>query len=148
MSKNSEMYKFAKIELDLLLEQERKFNMSTPIGELEKETELFDGMTMQESMNNDILALIEALPTGHSGMSFAYMMDCFNQLVRFKNLTSLTLNDNEFVEVARDGDEIIYQNVRNFSVFKTTKKGIYHLDGPDALLRACGKCPEEENNVN
>lgn len=153
MSKNSEMYKFAEHELDLLLELERKDNLNTPIGELEHEFELFGGMTMQESINNDILTLIEAIPSGHSGGSFSYLLHCFNELVKFHNLTPLTLEDNEFVEVARDGDEIIYQNTRNFEVFKTTKKGVYHLNGKDALLRACGKCPEEEaeneqNNIN
>ena len=64
-------------------------------------------------------------------------------MVNFENLSPLTLADNEFEEVAKDGDNTIYQNKRNFKVFKSTSKGLYHIEGQAALDDACGKFGEE-----
>ena len=140
MSKDSSLYKFAKVELDLLLKKEEEENKNETQESLEHERKLFDGKTMQQSMNDDILGLIEAIPSGHSGFSFNYLLSCFNRLVNFHNLTPLTLSDDEFVEISKDmNGKPIYQNIRNYEVFKTVDSGIYHLNGEEALKEACGE---------
>lgn len=151
MHTDTELYKFAKHELDLLLEEERKSNMNVPIGDLERECEIFGGMTPQEFMNDQILQVIASIDsTKHSGNSISYIMDIIARLTKFTNLTPLTLSNNEFVMVAEDKElGKIYQNTRNFSVFKNDKQGVYHLGGPGELARCCGQCPEEvEANAN
>lgn len=150
MHTDTELYKFAQTELDLLLEEERKANLNVPIETLEQEYKLFGNMTPQEFMNQQILDVIASIDSKkHSGGSLNYMMNVITHLVRFHNLTPLTLADNEFVLVAEDEKSgKIYQNIRNFSVFKSDKQGVYHLDGPDELARCCGEAPEEREVAN
>lgn len=146
MFRDTELYKHAVKELDILLEIERKENMDTPIEELDKECELFNGMTPQEYMNNQILNVIASIDSPELTSSvLQYLLDTVYTLCKFQNLTPLTLNDDEFEEVAEDanGDKL-YQNKRNFSVFKTASRGVYHLDGPAALNEALGIAPGED----
>lgn len=149
MYRDTEIYKHAVDELDRLVELERESNLNTPIEELEKETQIFDGMTPQEYVNTQILDVIAALNTSElSYGALHYIMEIAFTLMRFENVSPLTLKDDEFVEVATEEDgSKLYQNKRNFNVFKSDSKGIYHLDGPAALERACGshiKSPIEE----
>lgn len=146
MFKETELYKHAVQELDLLLEEERQRNMGRPIGELEQENEIFGGMTAQEFINEQVLNILVTVDsTKLSGSSIQYVLDMVYALSRYWNLTPLTLKDDEFEEVSDDGKGgKLYQNKRNFSVFKSDSKGIYHIDGSYELDKACGKCPEEE----
>lgn len=146
MFKDTELYKHAVKELDLLFELERQENMDKPIGELENECNSFGGMTAQEFMNEQILNVLASIDsTQLTGFTMKYLLDTVYTLCRYWNLTPLTLADDEFEEVAEDENGCkLYQNKRNFSVFKSDSKGVYHIDGKDELDRACGKCPEEE----
>lgn len=148
MFKNTELYKHAVSELNLLLELERQENMNTSIGDLEQEVEIFGGMTAQEFLNDQILNIISSIDsTRLSGSTMQYILDTIYTLGRYENLTPLTLDDNEFEEVSDDGNgNKLYQNKRNFKVFKSDTRGIYHIDGQHELDRACGKCPEDTPN--
>lgn len=149
MYRETELYKHAARELDLLVELERQGNMDRPIEELEKEVEIFKGCTPQEYINKQILDIVAAINSPElTGFALSYIMETLQALTRFQNLTPLSLNDDEFEEVFREGDDILYQNKRNFSVFKSTKNGVYHLDGQSALNAVCGVEPEIEELVN
>lgn len=56
---------------------------------------------------------------GHSGCSASMVSNLFDKLSRYKNISPLTLKDDEWVEVG----EGQYQNKRRSSVFKTGKDG-------------------------
>lgn len=146
MFKDTELYKHAVTELNILLELERKENANAPIEELDRECEIFNGMTPQEYMNNQILNVIASINSPElSSSTLQYLLNTVYTLCQFQNLTPLTLDDNEFEEVAEDATgEKLYQNKRNFNVFKTASKGVYHLDGPAALNEALGIAPGED----
>ena len=143
MYTNTEMYQHAKLELDKLLEIERKENLSRSVEELENEVAMFDGKTPQEFMNDAILEVIASInPDIHSFNSMDYLLNSVYDLVKFRNLTPLTLGDEEWVYILDDPDKgKVYQNTRNFAVFKDDKNGVYHSDGPEMLDIACGKYP-------
>lgn len=144
MYTNTEMYQHAKLELDKLLELERKDNLKRSVEELENEVAMFDGKTPQEFMNDAILTVIASInPEINSYNSMDYLLNTVYDLVKFRNLTPLTLGDEEWVHVLDDPDKgSIYQNIRNFAVFKDDKNGVYHSDGPEMFNIACGKYPE------
>lgn len=144
MYTNTEMYQHAKLELDKLLELERKDNLKRSVEELENEVAMFDGKTPQEFMNDAILTVIASInPEINSYNSMDYLLNTVYDLVKFRNLTPLTLGDEEWVHILDDPDKgSIYQNIRNFAVFKDDKNGVYHSDGPEMLNIACGKYPE------
>lgn len=143
MYTDTEMYKHAKAELDILLEHERQDNLKRTVEELEREVETFGGKTAQEFMNDSILEVIASINSPrHSGSSMDYLLNCVYDLVKFRNLTPLTLDDSEWDLVAEDEERgKIYQNKRNFSVFKDDKNGVFHTDGPEMLNIALGKDP-------
>lgn len=144
MYTDTEMYKHAKHELDILLEYERKNNLNRSIEELDKEVEIFGGKTPQEFMNDSVLNVIVSIDSAsHSGSSLDYLLNTVYDLAKFRNLTPLTLGDEEWELVSSDeerGD--IYQNKRNFKVFKDDKNGVYHIEGEEMLNIACGKYPD------
>lgn len=144
MFTNTEMYDHAKYELDLLLEKERENNKNRSIEDLDNEVSWFNGKTAQEFMNDVILNIIASIdPSISSVLSLDYLLNTVYDLVKFRNLTPLTLNDNEWVHVSDDSDRgKIYQNKRNFDVFKDDKNGVFHSDGSDSLSIALGKDPE------
>lgn len=149
MFMNTEMYKHAQVELDKLLESERKGNLDKPIEELEIEVEMFGGMTPQEFMNECILNVIAAVnPEVCTAYTLDYFLNAVYDLVKFRNLTPLTLGDEEWDFILEDGDKgKVYQNKRNFSVFKDDKNGVYHSDGPAMLNIACGKYPDSGEDM-
>ena len=80
-----------------------------------------------------ILELLETfVKQEHSNFSANYVLKIFNKLVNFKPLSPLTGEDDEWMEICNNKDEIIYQNKRHFSVFKTinvkTKEEKCHLN--------------------
>ena len=80
-----------------------------------------------------ILELLETfVKQEHSNFSANYVLKIFNKLVNFKPLSPLTGEDDEWMEICNNEDEIIYQNKRHFNVFKTinvkTKEEKCHLN--------------------
>ncbi len=139
MFTNTELYKHAERELNLLLEDERQRNMSRSIDDLDNEFKAFGNKTPQEFINEEVLKVISVIdPSIHSTRSILHTLDLVYRLVQLENLLPLTLEDDEFVEVADDSGDTLYQNLRNIKVFKNNKKGIYHLDGREALDLSTG----------
>lgn len=70
---------------------------------------------LQEMANSTILEIVEKFTEqGHSGFSFHYVLSILDRVLRFKPITPLTGEDDEWVEVGRG----VYQNKRCSSVFK------------------------------
>ena len=113
----SELVKFAKNELEILLEQSKKE------GE--------ESASMQDFFNKNIIEVVKTFSEGgHSGITANLALQYIDRLLRYKPLTRLTLEDNEFVEVA-DG---VYQNIRCANVFKQKDRfdgKPYCIDGPN-----------------
>lgn len=80
----------------------------------------------QERINRDVLELIKVISRqGHSGFSVNCVLNCFNRLARFKPLSPLTDEDNEWEEVT-SGE---YQNKRCSSVFKDKDGKAFNIEG-------------------
>ena len=80
---------------------------------------------MQQLMNSQILEILKVFADqGHSGFSANYLINKLDRLIRFKPLTQLTGEDDEWVlaYTTRDGISV-YQNVRCSSVFKEVQNG-------------------------
>lgn len=126
---------FTKNELDRLLEieKESKYTISAPIPDE-------CTMTIQEWINSNIMKLMEPVfgLQDRSPASMKYLLQVVYSLSQFKHISPLTLKDDEFVEVSRNGNEVLYQNKRNEKVFKKSVNNIYHVDGEEALNIACG----------
>lgn len=74
-----------------------------------------------------ILDLIELFASqGHSGFSASYVINAFSRLAKFKPLSPLTGEDDEWNEVGTG----VFQNKRYSAVFKDGKDGIaYNIEG-------------------
>ena len=97
------MIEHAKYELDLLLEK------------CEDEEE----RKMQKLINDNALEIVKKFcEMGHSGFSAEYEINMINRLLKQQNLTKLTLDDNEFVEISNG----IFQNKRDYRIFKSKDK--------------------------
>lgn len=97
------MIEHAEYELNLLLEK------------CENEEE----RKMQKVINDNVLEIVRKFcEIGHSGFTAEYEINMIDRLLRQKNLTKLTLNDDEFVEVSNG----IYQNKRDSRIFKSKDK--------------------------
>jgi len=84
-----------------------------------------DGDPMNAAMRNHILHMVKEFGNeGHSGFSASYAVDLLTRLLRYKPLSPLTGNEDEWIEV----DNGLWQNRRHHSVFKDTE-GAYDLDG-------------------
>ena len=67
---------------------------------------------------------------GHSGFSAGYAITCLRKLLRFKPLSHLTGEDDEWTEVSSISGVPHFQNKRCGSVFKDGKDGqAYDIDG-------------------
>lgn len=97
------MIEHAKYELDLLLEK------------CEDEEE----RKMQKLINDNALEIVKKFcEMGHSGFTAEYEINMINKLLRQQNLTKLTLNDDEFVEISKG----LFQNKRDSRIFKSKDK--------------------------
>lgn len=107
----SNLVEYAKRELNL-------------IGAFDKESDFYGGL-----IGESVLELIEVFSNQHhSGTSAQVVASLFFNLARFKNLTPLTFEDNEWV-IIEDGPVETYQNKRLSSVFKIGKTGKpYYID--------------------
>lgn len=103
--------------------------MSNLINYAEKELDRI-GMTDEDEYNGmmrkHLLHMVkEFSDEGHSGFSASYAIDCLKRLLKFKPLTPLTGEDDEWVDHGHT-----FQNKRCSSIFKETKDGqAYDIDG-------------------
>ena len=104
---NSNMYKWAKSELDRLI-----------VGCEEKEGK--DGLTMQNLITKDILDIIKIFCSqGHSGTSASYLIGKVTRLMDWKPITPLTGDDDEWGQVQSwDKGDNSQQNIRCSAVFR------------------------------
>jgi hypothetical protein len=101
--------------------------MSNILKHAERELSLI-GYDGKDAFHNMVKAeLMELLTTfanqGHSGFSANYVADIFDKLARYKILSPLTGEDNEWNDVTED----LWQNNRDSAVFRN-KDGCYYLD--------------------
>jgi hypothetical protein len=80
---------------------------------------------MDQMLCNCILQMVDLFSEqGHSGMSASYTISLLENILRYKPLSPLTGNDDEWVEVS----EGLYQNIRCSRVFKDNS-GAYDING-------------------
>lgn len=80
-----------------------------------------DGDGLQNAINKNILDIIELFASqGHSGFTAGYAMSILERLSRFKPITPLTGEDDEWIKVSDEMGQRCFQNKRCSSVFKTT----------------------------
>lgn len=86
-----------------------------------------DDEGMQDRMDKCVLDLLKLLSDqGHSNHTVHYCLAVFNRLAKFKPLTPLTGEDDEWNEVGND----MFQNKRYSAVFKEGKNGrAYNVEG-------------------
>lgn len=93
------------------------------------------GMTDENEYNGmmrkHLLHMVnEFAEEGHSGFSASYALQCLQKLLRFKPLSPLTGEDEEWGDVSSISGKPHYQNKRCSSVFKDGKDGqAYDIDG-------------------
>ena len=93
------------------------------------------GMTddgdMNGMMRKHLLHMVkEFADEGHSGFSANYALQCLGRLLKFKPLSPLTGEDDEWSEVTQISGYPHFQNKRCGSVFKNGKDGeAYDIDG-------------------
>ena len=81
---------------------------------------------MQDVMNADILAIVKMFSEqGHSGFSANYALSMLERLMRFKPISPLTGEDDEWNEISHGS----WQNKRCSSVFKDVDGNAYDIDG-------------------
>ncbi len=91
-----------------------------------------EGDEMQKSICDDLLSMVDVFADqGHSGFSANYILGLFDDLARFKPLSPLTGEDDEWNDVAGDasnGSEL-WQNKRCSEVFKEADGKAYWIGG-------------------
>ena len=81
---------------------------------------------MQDMINKDILSIVEVFSEqGHSGFSAGYALPALERLLRFKPLTPLTGEDDEWNEISHGTQ----QNKRCSSVFRNADGTAHDIDG-------------------
>lgn len=90
-----------------------------------------DDGDMNGMMRKHLLHMVkEFADEGHSGFSASYALQCLKKLLRFKPLSPLTGEDDEWSDVTAISGVSHYQNKRCSSVFKDGKDGqAYDIDG-------------------
>lgn len=74
---------------------------------------------MQDLLNHDILEIVKTFSEqGHSNLSAGYVLPKLERLLRFKPISPLTGNDDEWIEIHNRDGVRTYQNKRRLSVFK------------------------------
>ena len=93
------------------------------------------GMTDEDEYNGmmrkHLIHMVkEFADEGHSGFSASYALQCLQKLLRFKPLSPLTGEDDEWTDVSEISGRTLYQNKRCGSVFREGKDGeAYDIDG-------------------
>ena len=90
-----------------------------------------DDGNMNGMMRKHLLHMVkEFADEGHSGFSASYALQCLQKLLKFKPLSPLTGEEDEWSEVTRISGYPHFQNKRCGSVFKDGKDGnAYDIDG-------------------
>jgi len=89
-------------------------------GLFDKDKDFYGGMT-----GKSIMELVEVFQKqGHSGMSASIVGSMFHRLVKWKPLTPLTGEDDEWNDMG-DGQ---FQNKRYSAVFKSKERGAYDIN--------------------
>ena len=84
---------------------------------------------MNRAMRKHILHMMqEFAEEGHSGFSASYAIGLLEKLLRYKPLTPLTGEDDEWIDIAFQSGGILWQNKRASHVFKDNE-GAYDIDG-------------------
>ena len=84
---------------------------------------------MNNEMAEHILKMVKLFgEENHSGFSAAYAVSILEKLLRFKPLSPLTGNDDEWNEITEEMGRKLYQNKRCSHVFKD-ENGAYDIDG-------------------
>lgn len=123
----SNLLEHAKRELDLLgLPEPSDYN---------EDTEQWDP---DAAMRIGILDIIfNFSQQGHSGFSAQYAIGCLEKLLRYENLTPLTDDPDEWIEVQMKPDEELWQSRRNPACFSPDRgRTYYHLDEHRKLIAA------------
>lgn len=82
---------------------------------------------MQDLMNKDILEVIRIFSEqGHSGFSASYALSILDRLLRFKPISPLTGDDDEWGKPY--GEDGARQNKRCYSVFKNADGSCHDID--------------------
>ena len=105
--------------------------MSNLLDFAKRELEILGGGgdKMQKAMNKHILHMVEEFSKeGHSGFSASYAIGLLSKLLRYKPITPLTGNDDEWNDMSGYGEKTTYQNNRCFTVFKD-ETGVYDSEG-------------------
>lgn len=80
-----------------------------------------DGDGMQDTINKNIIDIVELFASqGHSGFTAGYALSILERLLRFKPITPLTGEDDEWTNMSDEMGQRCFQNKRCSSVFKTT----------------------------
>ena len=90
-----------------------------------------DGDDMNGIMRKHLIHMVEEFSKeGHSGFSASYALQCLTKLLKFKPLSPLTGEDDEWGDVSEVSGEPMFQNKRYSAVFKQGKDGeAYNIDG-------------------
>lgn len=91
----------------------------------------YDGM-----IGEQVMKLIRALDDGHSGGSMSITLAAFDRVVRFRTLTPITSNPDEWMQISPDmwpgGSPTAWQNKRQSSCFSNDGgKTYYDIDAGD-----------------
>lgn len=108
-----------------VLHFEREWEIAFPPTDDAEENE------MQDAIKESVIDVLRAFSrAGHSGGSAPYTIGIIEKILRWQPLSPLLGTDDEWTEVAMDGDKSIFQNKRDSSVFKDGKDGpAYCVDG-------------------
>ena len=92
---------------------------------------MIDDGDMNGMMRKHLIHMVnEFAEEGHSGFSANYALQCLHKLLKFKPLSPLTGEDDEWTEVSQISGYPHFQNKRYGSVFKDGKDGnAYDIDG-------------------
>lgn len=109
---------------------------------------LFDKHSDYEGMIGDaVMALVRVFASqGHSGMSASMTVTIFDRLARFKNLTPITDNPEDWVDIdIEDAGQKLWQNRRDCSLFsKDAGKTYYCVDDKERAMKESEPFKREE----
>ena len=88
-----------------------------------------EALELQKVVTNDVLQIINTfVQQQHSGFSANYMLNILDRLLRYKPLTALTGEDDEWEDCSKYGMQDM-QNKRCTSVFKRLDGTAYWVEG-------------------
>ena len=105
------------------------YDISDKGCEMHDDEESFNGYV--NSCARNAYELIETLSkAGHSGMSIGITLDIFNKLAKWKTLTPLTNNPDEWTQLS-DCESVCHQSKRNPSCFTSDFKTYHDIEADE-----------------